>query len=65
MTNGDKIRRMNDEGLARFLEITCGCSVCFLDSTAGECTGFRSSMDCIVNKMKWLQREADGDDKRG
>lgn len=57
-TNGDCIRQMTDEELARFLDITCGCSVCFLDTTANECTGFRSSMDCIVNKIKWLQQEA-------
>lgn len=57
MTNSDKIRSMSDEELARFLEVTSGCSVCFLGATADECTGFRSSKDCIVNKMKWLKQE--------
>lgn len=61
MTNGDKIRQMSDEELARFLDITCGCSVCFLDAIAGECPGFGSSMDCIVNKLKWLKQEVSKD----
>jgi hypothetical protein len=56
MTNGDKIRQMSDEELAKFLDITCGCSVCFLDAIAGECKGFVSSVDCIVNKLKWLKQ---------
>lgn len=57
MTNADRIRAMTDEELAKFLDITCGCSVCFLDATAGECTSFKSSVDCIINKMKWLKQD--------
>lgn len=58
MTNGDKIRNMSDEELARFLDRTCGCSVCFLDIMTGECASFKSSRDCIANKVKWLNQEA-------
>ena len=60
-SNGDKIRRMTDEELARFLDKTSGCSICFLDAMAGECAGFISSIDCIANKIKWLQQEVSDD----
>lgn len=61
-TNADRIRAMTDEELARFLENTRGCSICFLNAMADECTGFKSSMDCITNKTRWLKQEVSEDD---
>lgn len=57
MTNEDKLRKMKDEELAEFLETSCGCSVCLLDYTAGQCLGYHSRKECVENKIKWLKKD--------
>ena len=53
MTNGDKIRSMNDEELAEFLDeiIECSCGVCPYEE------GCDQEYDCGKKLTKWLKSE--------
>jgi hypothetical protein len=55
MTNGDKIRKMNDEELARVINKP-DCYMCEYDLLTGdECM----KLKCIDGILAWLQKEAD------
>lgn len=49
VTNGDKIRAMNDEQLAEFLTADAFC-----DTTISDCSD-RKCIDCV---LQWLRKEA-------
>ena len=57
MTNADRIRRMSDEGLAKFIATPCQCEV------APERDGFRECGNdlCLQYLLKWLQQPCEGE----
>lgn len=53
MTNGEKIRAMTDEELAKRLR----CDSCLYQDMKSEC----ESSDCDYGILAWLRKEADED----
>ena len=56
-TNGDRIRQMTDEELARWLnnEASCTCGICIGQRDKSSCTQYMCE-ECIA---KWLEQEVD------
>lgn len=55
VTNGDWLRSLSDEGLARKMYEWIGCLYCPIKK---ECTAGRDdSSDCITNWLEWLGKE--------
>ena len=59
MTNGDKIRSMTDEELARWLnnEASCTCNICIGQKDKSSCTYYMCE-ECVA---KWLKQEVSED----
>ena len=53
-TNGDKIRAMNDEELAEWLDLHGECNQCAYHPA-------QCNTDCNEGHLKWLQKEAEED----
>lgn len=53
MTNGDKIRQMSDEELAKFIWSTHSCAFCPFGQMCDE-----TGITCPGNYISWLKQEA-------
>ena len=54
MTNGDKLRQMTDEELAKFLSVHGRCTVCAWQDDNGECG---RHVTCNSGVIEWLKQE--------
>lgn len=64
MTNGDKIRNMDDKELAKFLYMVigdCDCCVYAPRLDVDDCSKPDNEADCTQGHLKWLQEEYKGD----
>lgn len=56
MTNGDRIRSMTNEELARTLYMTCGqCVYAPLGRERWDCV--KLGLDCSYGRARWLEQE--------
>ena len=65
MTNGERIRRMEDEELAEYLfDRGNGCEYCYgICAYQDECEDAHAQEFCIEQIVKWLNASANGERK--
>lgn len=63
MTNGDRIRKMNDKELAEWLnnEASYSCNICIRQNEKSSCTDYVCE-ECIE---KWLKQGVNTNDDKG
>lgn len=60
-TNGDKIRAMSDEELAKLLVIRVqGAALCPLYMAINSCTMYLTEKSAVNEALKWIQQTARG-----
>ena len=52
MTNGDRIRQMTDEELAKMIVKGSICDMC-----SAYCDAYKTPEDCVRNVIAWLKQE--------